>query len=299
MDALQIQDAVVDGLRLLSDSKYRPGAAAGRGELRLATPIRAEIMVQGKFGSRRCFVKSMLQIIAGTATFLGGLVAASTASAQVTAISPTSMGSVGVSPWFTGGASYGGGTADGNYFFGAAQVIRAEGEYNELTTRGMINFETARSRYIENAAKWSQFYSQMREGNEAYRRQKIEQNRHSPDVLAQVAASDVPRSLSSDEIDLVTGRITWPVVLMDDQYAAVRADLEHLSGRHAWTARTPETSAKIHQDTRKMIEMLRNNIENVPAGEYVAARRFIEALDYSAMNQRRTPEPPRPRLTGG
>lgn len=243
-------------------------------------------------------MKSMMRILAGAGMFLGGLLAATPASAQVT-VSPTSMGSFAFSPWFMGGGSYGGGTADGNYFFGAAQVIRAEGEYNALTTQGMINFETARSRYIENSAKWSQFYSKMREANESYRRQKIEQNRHSPEVLAQAAASDVPRSLSSDEIDPVTGRITWPVLLMDDQYAAVRADLEHLFELHAWTTRTPETSAKIHEGTRQMMEMLRDNIENVPAGEYVAARKFIEALDYSAMNQRRAPEPPRPRLTGG
>src|SRR5260370_31821737 len=102
--------------------------------------------------------------------------------------------------------------------FGAAQVIRAEGDYNLETSQGMINFEIARSKYIENTNKWTQAYFQMREANQAFQIQNRERNRHSAETLAQVAASDLPRRLSSDELDPVTGRITWPEALLDDQY---------------------------------------------------------------------------------
>jgi hypothetical protein len=224
-----------------------------------------------------------------TGLLAGGFFVADTAQAQIA-----------ISPWFVGGGSYGGGTADGNFMFGAAQVIRAQGDYNALTTQGMINFEMARSGYIDNAVKWSQFYSRMREANEVYKRQKLEQNRHSPEVLAKVAASDVPRALNSDELDAVTGRINWPEVLMDDQYAALRSDLEHLFQLRAWTTtRTTVTGLKIHEDTRQLLELLRRNIENMPASDYIAARKFIDALDYSANGRARPSEPPAPDPTRG
>ncbi|MGE5193869.1 MAG: hypothetical protein ACM3U2_15345 [Deltaproteobacteria bacterium] len=225
--------------------------------------------------------------------FLAGMLVAMDARAQV-AVTP-----VAVSPWFVGGASYGGGTVEGNFLFGAAQVIRAEGDYNLQTTQAMINYEIARSKYIENANKWTQAYFQMREANQAFQIQKMERNRHSPETLAQVAASELPRRLSSDELDPVTGKITWPEVLMDDQYASLRIDLEHQFGLRAWTSRTAGTAAQIHDDTRIMMDILRSNIENMPASDFIAARKFIDALDYAVVTPRRPVQPPEPASAGG
>ncbi len=234
-------------------------------------------------------MRSFHRAIAMAGVVVSGLFAAPVAQAQ---FGPSP-------PWFIGGGSYGGGTADGNFMFGAAQVIRAEGDYNALVTQGMINYEMARSGYIDNVAKWSQYYSRMREANEAYKRQKLEQNRHSPEVLAKVAASDIPRALSSDELDAVTGRISWPPALMDDQYAALRADLEHLFQVRTWTTQTNATGAQIRADTRQLLELLRGNMDIIPASDYIAARKFIDSLDYSAVGRRRPPEPPVPGATSG
>ena len=49
---------------------------------------------------------------------------------------------------------------------GLAQVIRAEGQYNALTAQGMVSFEEARSKYIDNVNRWTQAYFQMREAND-------------------------------------------------------------------------------------------------------------------------------------
>jgi len=234
----------------------------------------------------------ILKTTIGTGIVLSGLVFAGDAFAQVT-VTPA-----GIGPWFLGGASYGGGTADGNFLFGVSQVIRSEGDYNLQTSQGMINFEIARSKYIENVNKWTQAYFQMREANQAFQIQARERNRHSAESLAQAAASDLPRQLSSDDLDPVTGRITWPEALLDEQYAPLRADLEEQFGLRAWTSGSAGTAARIHDDTRSMLSILRNNIDRIPANDFIAARKFIDSLDYAVVARRRPAPPPAPGLTG-
>jgi len=210
-----------------------------------------------------------------------------TAIFMTTLASATANAQVAISPWFVGGGYYGGGTADGNFMFGVAQIIRAEGDYNVATTQGAINYEVARSKYIENANKWTQAYFQMREANQAFRIQERERNRHAPEVLAQAAAAELPRRLGSDELDPVTGRIMWPEVLMGEEYAALRSDLERLFEIRAWTSRSRETAAKIHDDTHAMMDLVRMHIEELPANDFIAARKFLEALDYSVVTPAR------------
>jgi hypothetical protein len=220
-----------------------------------------------------------------------------TARAQVVTTTPVvpAASQVAFSPWFMGGGgSYGGGTADGNFMFGMSQVIRAEGDYNLQTAQGMINYEEARSKYIENVNKWTQAYFQMREANQAYQIERAQRNRHSPETMALVAASDRPRRLDSDELDPVTGRISWPEGLMGERFAELRADIEHNFELRAWTSRSPGTAAKIHDDARLMTDLLREEIENMPAREFIEARKFIDALDYAVMPQRRAAAVPAP-----
>jgi len=206
---------------------------------------------------------------------------------------------VGINPWFLGGGSYGGGTAAGNYLMGMAQVIRSEGDYNLQTSQGLINFEEARSKYIENANKWTQAYYQMKEAHDAYVIQRFERNKHSAEALAQAAAAELPRKLTSDELDPVTGKIVWPEPLMDEQYADLRAELDHLFELRAWTSRTAGTAARIHDATRRMLDILRSNIETMPANDFIAARKFIDGLDFSVVTPGMKPVPPPPPPAGG
>jgi hypothetical protein len=211
----------------------------------------------------------------------------------------------GWSPWsLGGGGSYGGGTADGNYLSGWSQVIRSQGDYNLSTSQGLINYEEARAKYIDNTNKWTQAYFQMREANQAYQLQNWQRNRHTPEALAQAAASELPRKLSSRELDPVTGRIAWPEVLMDEQFSDLRNDIEDLFDARARTKRALTTSVKIRDDARLMMDRLRENIEYMPANDFIAARKFILALDYAVITSGKTaavtpptPEPPAPRLS--
>jgi hypothetical protein len=207
------------------------------------------------------------------------------------------------SAWSPGaGGSYGGGTADGNYLSGLSQVISSEGNYNLNTSQGLVYYEDARAKYIDNVNKWTQAYFQMREANQAFQIQNAQRNRRSPEAIAQAAASELPRKLNSRELDPLSGRIAWPDVLMDDQFAGLRSDLETLFDAQARTRRSPSTSAKIRDDARLMMDLLRDNIERMPANDFIAARKFIAALDYAVITPGKAaastpPSPPTPRPT--
>ncbi|HTI50672.1 MAG TPA: hypothetical protein VL475_06970, partial [Planctomycetaceae bacterium] len=60
------------------------------------------------------------------------------------------LGGYGYGGMGYGMGGYGGGTAAGNYLQGMSQVVRAQGQYNEQTSRAMINYEDARTKYIDN-----------------------------------------------------------------------------------------------------------------------------------------------------
>jgi hypothetical protein len=196
----------------------------------------------------------------------------------------TADAQVAISPWFAGAGNYGGGTVAGNYLSGLSQVIRAQGDYNVQTSTGLINYEEARSRYIENANKWTQAYFQMREANQAYQIQMRERNKHSPEALAK--AAEVSR-LGSDDLDSVTGKLHWPDALAGDEYAPFRTDIDHFFELRAVTSLRADAAAKIRAATQEMTEILRSNIENLTVADFVAARKFLDRLEAAVAVSRR------------
>lgn len=181
---------------------------------------------------------------------------------------------------FNWGGGYGGGTPEGNYLMGMSSVIGATGAYNEALSRSYINYEEARTRYIENQRRWTDAYFAIREANQAQRAEARERARHSPEVLAAAARSMRPRPLSSESLDPTTGRLLWPEVLQADQYASLRTRIEQLLEVYVSTG-SGDTVA-IQRATREMIELLKSNIRELPAYEYIIARRFLDSLAWTA-----------------
>lgn len=180
-----------------------------------------------------------------------------------------------------GGYGYGGGTVAGNYLNGMSNVIRSEGQYNVLTSVANINNEEARSKYIDNRKKWTENYWQLREEHQAQEAQKFARNKHSTETLTLAAASGLPRELGPDVLDPLTGAITWPETLLAKEYDAQRKEIEQLFELRAKTTHGAGTSEKIRAATKQMSEKLRANIQNIPANEYIAARKLLDSLDYA------------------
>jgi len=180
-------------------------------------------------------------------------------------------------------SGYGNGLTPGAaYLSGVSQVIRAQGEFNETTSRAYINYEEARKSYIANRKQWQQAYFAMRENNEAQRLRKLESAKHTSEALAYAARSSAPRPLSSESLDPITGRLAWPDVLQRPEFGRQREQIEQLFEIRASTSGAETNVAAIQQTVDQMVEVLRSEIEDLPVDQYMEARKFLDSLAWSA-----------------
>ena len=99
-------------------------------------------------------------------------------------------------------------------------------------------------------------------------------------------ALKAPSKGCSYELDPVSGKIKWPAPLLEPEYAQLRTDLDQLFALGATSGQTG-TAAQIREDIRQLREALRSNIETMPANDYIAARKFLDSLDYSIVQPAR------------
>ena len=212
--------------------------------------------------------------------FLGGLVLALAALGNSTA-----KAQFGVNAWnnpFGGGfgwGGFGGGTAEGNELMGMSTVIRSAGEYNLMSAQAGVNFEEARSKYLDNRAKWTEQYFQMRETRSAIDAQRREAARQSREAQYAAAKSAPPRPEWPVGLDPVTGHITWPETLLATEFDKPRKQLDDLFELRAKTSEAAGTSLKIRAAAAELSKALRSRVEKIPANEYMSARKFIDELD--------------------
>ncbi len=183
-----------------------------------------------------------------------------------------------VRPWYHpryrrygGGYRYGA----GNYMTGMANLIRAQ-------SQASVNYEKARSQAIDNQQKWTQNYMRLKEERQTFDARQRERNKHSSDSLNAAAKDGLPALLGADALDPVTGRITWPDVLKGPDFAAQRTKLDELFEHRASASSGAMNIDKIHAATMEMNAKLRNRIEELPAKHYIAARKFLDSLDWTA-----------------
>ncbi len=182
-----------------------------------------------------------------------------------------------VRPYYRSRYGYGSryGYNSGSYANGMANIIRAQAQAN-------LTNEQARSVAIDNHKKWAQNYFQLKEERQAYDARQREKNKSSPETLEAVAKSNLPRELGPDSLDPVTGHITWPDVLQKAEYAAQRTELEKLFAQRVETGQAAATFDPIRAQTAAMAEHLRQHVTGIPAKEYMAARKFLDGLEYAA-----------------
>ena len=183
-------------------------------------------------------------------------------------------------PWGWGGGYHHASTAAEGYQRGFADVVRSAGQYNLDTAQANnINQDTV-SKYLDNRAKGTDTYFQMREANRQYRRQ-LETPPLSSEQLYRIAAEQRPDTLAASDLDPLTGDIAWPLVLQGEEYEEVRTKLE---GLFALRAKEGSSSYvfEIQQTANEALAQLKANIRNYPAPEYLKAKKFLEALAFTA-----------------
>ena len=177
---------------------------------------------------------------------------------------------------------YGGATPASAYAHGAAAMARAAGQYNLLSAQGRIARAEARRIELENKLRATEVYFQMRLLNRAYRA-KLRGPRATPEDMKRYADARRPARLSPSELNMITGEITWPILLRDERYGDYRARLEGLFAERAGPEGLSTSSyLEIHRTTRAFLDALQKRVACVPQMDYIAAKRFIQSLAYEA-----------------
>ncbi len=161
---------------------------------------------------------------------------------------------------------------------GMADVIRAQGEAAVNVTQGMINYEDARSKYIDNKMKWTETYWARKRLGESEIRADYDKKYDAIRRHLATKESGAPPRMTPSQVDPATGKIYWPTALEASVYDTNREKLEELFLLRAHTSRTPDLAAEISNTASEMQDQLKSNIRGMDANEYISARKFLESL---------------------
>ena len=180
--------------------------------------------------------------------------------------------------------SYGGGTVEGSIAHGYADIVRSAGAYNLMTSEAYKNYEDARKKNIENRLLWTQTYFEMRRINDEYRRAQYERDKRTQEDFIRYAQAAAPKRLLSSQLDPITGYLAWPRLLLANQFADARRDIDRLYAERANSkgAIGTDNYFAILNRVEQMKEQLHKMIKAVPTNDYIDAQKFLESLAYEA-----------------
>lgn len=166
---------------------------------------------------------------------------------------------------------------------GMANVISAAGQANLLNSQAAQNYEVARSMDLDNRYKAENTYFEMRKMNRAY--VAAERGpKPTSEQMFRLAKERAPDRLNANQLDPLTGQISWPVILEEDAYKDYRDKLEELfalKARHNGQI-GPSEYAELQRTTKAMEAELRKHIKEYTGTDYARARSLIESLSYEA-----------------
>jgi hypothetical protein len=161
---------------------------------------------------------------------------------------------------------------------GMADMLRARGQAEESRAKAMIDYEEARSKYIDNKAKWTKTKLERQRMAQAARQEHYAKKRATREKYLAAKRTSTTTRLSPSQLDPTSGKVYWPDALKDDKYAGQRNELDELFVLRAHIGTTPDLSSRVHETARKMQSKLKGDIRKIPAHEYIAARKFLDGL---------------------
>ncbi len=158
-------------------------------------------------------------------------------------------------------------------------MVRSVGDANLRNSLAARNYEEARSRNLDNRLKYAETYFAKRRANEDYKESM--RKPVTSEQLFRMRQSQKPKRLATTQLDPVTGRIDWPVLLQKEDFDQQRAELEKLfAARASHDHISLDDYTKIQQAYEKMQEQLSEIIKDVPPQDYVRAKSFLKSLAY-------------------
>lgn len=166
---------------------------------------------------------------------------------------------------------------------GMSNVIASAGQANLLNSAAARNYEEARSRALDNRLKATSTYFELRRMNREY--VAAERGpKPSSEQMFRLARERAPDRLNSNQLDPLTGRIYWPVILEQDVYREYREKLDELFGvRAKYHGQIgPEQYLELQHTARSLEAELKARIKEYTPMDYSNAKKVIESLAYEA-----------------
>lgn len=177
-------------------------------------------------------------------------------------------------------------TAGESYARGMSDMVRSAGDYNVSSSVAAGNYQDAYSKYLDNRVKGTQTYFEMRKMNADYKAaEKARYQQQCSEAMARHAQAGKPSRMSASEVDTVTGHIAWPALLMNDEFADARKQLDDLFAKRSaeGVLTTPEKST-----LRKACLDMKNGLTKYRAKasptDYKATDAFIHSLAYEGQS---------------
>jgi len=158
---------------------------------------------------------------------------------------------------------------------GYADIVRSVGMANLLTGQAAVQVEQARKAYIENQAKATQTYFELRRYNaEARHRTPL-----SLDQYVRLARDMAPEPLTATQLDPLTGTVSWPAPLRLPRYEAFRQRLDRLFQDRATGYLV---YGEIQQAAQEFEAQLKADIMAFQPDDYIVAKKFLDRLAWAA-----------------
>ena len=172
---------------------------------------------------------------------------------------------------------------------GLSEVTRARSQAAIDSADARIRRAEARSRELDNRLKATKTYFEMRNINREQRfgtqEERAERRRRNNERrYAAAARRGDPNQLDYDQLDPVTGKISWPRALRSEAFDELRERIDELFAQRASYGgqASAETRYAIKDAMDDFEDALRAEIRNIPTQQFLDARRFIRALAYQA-----------------
>lgn len=161
---------------------------------------------------------------------------------------------------------------------GYAEAVRAQGQAYENVARGMVDYEKARSAYIENQKQWQITAQERQDMGMAQREKYYASERAKRDRRNAMNSVVEPPTLPASQYDRATGHVEWPELLSAVDYADDRKAMEELLSVRAQTGGTTIINDRIYEAAKAMQTKLKAQIHDVTPQQYLESKKFLELL---------------------
>lgn len=166
---------------------------------------------------------------------------------------------------------------------GQSAVISSVGQTIYLDSLAAVNYAEAYKRAIENSVALTKSYYERRAFRDEYF-QKYGPKAFVGDARKKFIEYYQPKRLSAQEFDYTNGKLTWPHILRQQQFAPVKEQIDQVFLVRS-VSNSGDGSAshrEIYQLCNAMSGLLRENIGIMTADQYINGLEFLRSVELEA-----------------